>query len=258
MTEKKNPHFSDTLEKGLRILQIFAQDKQGYSLTELSRAIGVNKTTVYRFVNTYCELGYLRRDPLSKHLELGPRSIALAHSFLQSSVSFDVIKPLVDEVHEKYQVHVDVALLQGDAMFVIYRREAKDTLTFRHFTLSKGLHYLATGKAALAFMPQEERLRIIEDLDLERKTPRTIADKESLLIDLEETFQRGYSINDEEFIPGLLAIGAPLISLKTSRVVGALSFDTSTAQHTLDSFQEKFAPVLIDLARKVSTMLPEV
>lgn len=251
-------YYSDTLEKGLRILTLFDRDKQELTLSEISRAIGINKTSVYRYVNTYCDLGYLRRDPRTKMIKLGPQALTLAHTFIKGSDVFDVIRPVVDEFHEQYQLHIDVAMIHGDSVFLVYRREARETLTFRSFTTTKGLHYLATGKAAMAFLPEDERVRWVERLDLVKKTEKTITDKQELLTELELTFKRGYSFNNEEFVPGLLAIGAPILNCHTSRVEGAVSFDTSTAVHSMESFEEKYAGVIKELADRISSALPDL
>ena len=178
---------SETLEKALRILNLIDESEYGLRLTEISRNLEVNKTTVSRFVNTFCDLGFLRRDPNTKLFNLGPRTVALAHSFLQRSNLIINIKPLIDQYHSVYQVHIDVGLLVDEAMFVIYRRESGDTHSFRHFTSSKGLHYLATGKAALAFMPEKERRALIQRMVLDKKTARTITRKQDLIEDLKKS-----------------------------------------------------------------------
>ena len=254
---QKARHYSETLEKALRILDLFNEGRQGLTLTDISRRIGVNKTSVYRYLNTYCELGYLRRETSSKLLKLGPRAVALAHSFLLSSDLVEIIRPLADEVHQEFDLHVDVGFLHGQAIYLVYRREAKETLAFRHFIAAQGLHYLATGKAALAFLDPEEQRTVVERLTLEPKTGWTITDRKELLADLERTRQRGYSLNDEEFIPGLIAMGAPIFNLHDSRVIGGVSFDTSTSHFTMSGFEKEYAKVLVELAKKMSALVPK-
>ena len=252
------PQQSETLAKGLKILDLFHVYQQGLRLTDISRTLGINKTTISRFVNTYCRLGYLKRDPTTKLLRLGPRSIALAYGFLQNSDLADAIGPVVDDAHETHGLHIDVGLLHGDSIFLVYRRESGDTHRFRHFTSARGLHYLATGKAALAFLPPAERCRVVKNLDLERMTAATIVDKTELLTDLEQVVKRGYSCTREEYLPGLIAIGAPLINLHHSRVMGGLSFDSTTTRYTMSQFERKFSPILVELAKAVSAVLPAV
>ncbi|MCP4627546.1 MAG: hypothetical protein GY850_29130 [bacterium] len=48
-------------------------------------------------------------------------------------------------------------------------------------------------------------------------------DKEKILKDIKLTRNRGYSINDEEYVEGLICIGAPLMNFRENTVVGAVS-----------------------------------
>jgi IclR family pca regulon transcriptional regulator len=59
----------------------------------------------------------------------------------------------------------------------------------------------------------------------------------SLLIEFDASRIRGYSLNNEEFIPGLIAIGAPLKNFQLDKVVGAVSFDFSTNNYSIDMIQ---------------------
>jgi IclR family pca regulon transcriptional regulator len=256
MPGSSNLHFSETLEKGLSILTLFNVHHQGLSLTEISKTLGINKTSIYRYLNTYCKLGYLRKDPKTKLFKLGPRTVALGYAFIQGSDLVDFIKPVVDKASIKHRVQIDVGLLHEDSIYLIYRRESKDTLNFRHFTTGRGLHFLASGKAAVSFMPEKEQLDLINKLHLEKKTNNTIVDKSCLIDDLKKTCKRGYALNNEEFIPGLIAIGAPLINYHTSRVLGAISFDTSTSRITMGEFERKYAGILVALAKQISAILP--
>jgi IclR family pca regulon transcriptional regulator len=68
MTDKNDPYFSKTLEKGLVILNLFDRDHSNRGLSEISKLTGINKTSVYRFVNTLLQLGYLRRIKATNYL----------------------------------------------------------------------------------------------------------------------------------------------------------------------------------------------
>jgi IclR family pca regulon transcriptional regulator len=72
---------------------------------------------------------------------------------------------------------------------------------------------------------------------------------------VKEIRRRGYSTNDEEFVPGLVAIGAPLFNLHTSEVVGGVSFDSSTTQYSIEELEERHAALLVKLAKKISAAI---
>ena len=120
----------------------------------------------------------------------------------------------------------------------------------------KDLNSTALGKAVLAFLPEQERASIIDSLTFENKTGRTIIDKDQLTGELEIIKSRGYSLNNEEFAPGLLALGAPLINASTNKVAGAICFDFLSTQISLSKIKKNYAELIIHLAQKISRFLP--
>ena len=61
MQTENDKYFSKTIEKGLWILSLFDRDHSKRSLSEISQITGINKTSVYRFVNTLIDYGRKRR-----------------------------------------------------------------------------------------------------------------------------------------------------------------------------------------------------
>ena len=256
MAEKNKGNTSETLDKGLKILNLYCGEKATYSLSEISRCLGINKTSVFRFVNTLCEHGYLQKDAKARGAySLGIRTIPLAHSFLQKADIVRSIKPYVDEVHKQYDLHIDVGLIQNNNIYLVYRRESKDTLAFLHFTTAGDLHNLATGKAAMAFMDDAQLAGFLDRPDLQPEHDRSTIDRRAIQQELQETRTRGYSLNRETFLPGLIAIGAPIFNLRTAKVIGGVSFDSSTTRYTMDAFEKQYATLLVELAKKISAAL---
>ncbi|NLW82598.1 MAG: IclR family transcriptional regulator [Desulfovibrionales bacterium] len=246
---------SETLAKGLGILDMFGDDDVGCTLSQISRRTGINKTSVYRYVNTFCELGFLKRDDRTGLYRLGVRMLALAHSILEKSELERAVKIQVDAAHERHGLHVDVGILSGDSIYLIYRRESQDTKAFRSFSYGSELYYLAAGKAAMAFMDPTGLHGLVDRLELKPKTDKTIVSRQELLADLRGAVERGYARNREEFVPGLIAIGAPLFSLRTGKVVGGVSFDSSTDRYSMEEFEGRFAGSLVELAKKISAVV---
>ena len=256
MNKPLDSYFSKTIEKGLRILSLFNPNRTRLSLKEISEGIGINSTSAFRFTNTLVKLGYLRKDPRTKLLKIGPKAISLSYNLMKSFDLLQIIKPAIDETYDTYKITIDSALLNGNTILILYRREAQDTLTFRLPKVTTALHCTAMGKAALAYLPEDEVLSIIDRIDLIRKTDNSITSKEDLIADLKKTRKRGYSLNNEEYVPGLIAIGAPLINMATNRAIGGISFDFSTIQYSLNMIQKKYAKTIIKLARDISEMIP--
>ncbi len=152
--------------------------------------------------------------------------------------------------------HNDVALRDADALMILYRREIRNALPYQLPTVINDLNSTALGKAVLAFLPEEEQMSIINALSFENKTGKTIIKKEQLSRELESIKKRGYSINNEEFVPGLMAIGAPLVNASTNMVAGAICFDFLSTKISLSEIKKNYAELIIQLAQNISKYLP--
>ena len=255
MSTTSDSYFSSTLEKGLAILKLFDRNHTRISLAEISRKAGINKTSTYRFVNTLVQLGFLKRNPQTKQLRLGPQALLMGHNFIQGFDLLNSIKPIIDQVFKEMGRTIDSAIFDGESLLALYRRESADTLFFRQPLQNKYLHARAMGKAVLSNLPREEILKFIETANLKRLTRKTIVNKDRLLDELEATRIRGYSLNDEEFILGLIAISAPLINFRLDEVVGAVSFDFPTSNYDIDTIQKDYADTIKKLANDLSEII---
>ena len=252
MTLEPDGYFSKTLEKGLSILNLFDKDHSRRTLSEISRLSGINKTSAYRMVNTLVLLGLLSKNPRSKTLRLGPKALLLGHAIIQGYELLHMIKPLIDEAHRLYNVTIDSILVDGQTLLALYRRETSSTLFFRHTLASRDLHARATGKAVLSRMDQSDLESFLANAPFQKFTPNTIDRSDVLLREIEEIRSRGFSINNQEYLQGLICIGAPLINYRTNKVTGAISFDLPASEHTVESVMSTYAGQVTKLANDIS------
>jgi IclR family pca regulon transcriptional regulator len=248
-------YFSKTIEKGLLILSLFDRDHSKRSLSEISRITGINKTSVFRFVNTFIELGYLRKNSNNRLIRLGPKSFVLGQNFFHGYDLLQGVKPIIDKTSIQHNVSIDSALLHGRSLVSLYRRELPNLIYFRLPLLMDDLHARALGKAVLANLEAEELTAFLKSLRLTKLTPRTITKKEDLLNDIKATRNRGYSVNNEEYLLGLVCIGAPLINYNTKAVAGAVSLDFPAAEFPLSIIERNYTGVLTKLASELSAII---
>jgi hypothetical protein len=81
---------------------------------------------------------------------------------------------------------------------------------------------------------------------LTAKTEKTIIDKTVLLKELKKAKARQYAMSEEEYLPGLITISAPLFDPLTGKGVGAVCFDFSVLQHSADDVEAKYGPMKSD------------
>jgi DNA-binding IclR family transcriptional regulator len=252
----KKQYFSTSLQKGLKILSLFDTEAGSLTQTEISRILALNMTSTYRFVNTLVELGYLEKDPKTKEVRLGIRSLVLGTNIIRSSDELRLMKKLVDEVHSRYNITIDVAFAVDDNLMRAYQREAKETLTYHLPAIAKNsLHNTSIGKAYLSTLSDDSLKRVVDRISFAAKTGKTIVKRDELLSEIEKTGQRGYAMCVEEYLPGLITIGAPLINLNTGMGLGGVSFDFSIIQKNAREVEEKYSALIIELAGSISEVL---
>lgn len=255
MVAASDQYFSKTIAKGIAILCLFDREHTSLSLSEISKSTGINKTSTFRFVNTLINLGYLRKNSNSKLLKLGTKALLLGHNFIQGFDLLQFTKPLIDKNFTEHNVTIDSALLDGLNLFALYRREAPNTIFFRQPLVNKDLYARAMGKAVLAKLDPSQLQSFFENISFKKHTSKTIIKREDLLSELEVTMNRGYSINNEEYTLGLICIGVPLMNFKSNRVVGAISFDFPTSEHSLSEIERKYTGILKKLANDISEVI---
>ncbi|MBY9076535.1 helix-turn-helix domain-containing protein [Nocardioides sp. WL0053] len=90
---------SQTLDRGLRVLDVLAHSPGGLSVTELAAAVDVNRTVVYRLVATLEQHGLARRDTAGKlHVGLGVLSLARGLQPVLRELAAPVLRTLAEEL----------------------------------------------------------------------------------------------------------------------------------------------------------------
>lgn len=107
---------SQTLDRGLRVLEVLAASPGGLSITELAGAVGVNRTVVYRLVTTLEQHGLARRDSAG-HLHVGLAVLSLARGL--QPVLRELAQPVLRELAEELGSTAHLTLADGGEALAI-------------------------------------------------------------------------------------------------------------------------------------------
>ena len=250
-------YFSKSLEKGLKILALFNREAPVLTQSEIAKTLGLNTTSTYRYINTLVELGYLEKDMKTKEIRPSSLCLLFCTNLMRATDHLRMIKLVVDRIHRENNISIDVAFVVDDTIVHIYHREAEETLTYRLPDFSKNcLHNTALGKAYLSSFPDDLIAEKVGTMSLVARTEKTIVDKDALAVELKKTKVRQYAMSAEEYLPGLVAIGAPLYDPISGKGVGAVSFDFSVLQHSAEDIKAKYGDMIRETAKSPSGLLP--
>jgi IclR family KDG regulon transcriptional repressor len=212
-----------TLEKGLTVLEELASaGRQGFTITELGRRLGLHRSTMHRFLTTLIKRGYVEQVDGTDCFRLGFKTLELTSALIGSLSLRDVGAPILEDLARATRETVHIVVLHDGEVVTIDRIEAEYPVTLRtQIGARRPAHCTATGKAMLAFLPNE----VVDEI-LSRGMPalaaRTITDPLVFKAQLQEVRLRGYALDDEEFADGIRCAAAPVFDF-TGRVTGAIS-----------------------------------
>jgi DNA-binding IclR family transcriptional regulator len=252
-----NSYFSKSLEKGLKILSLFDRETPMLTQSEIAKALGLNMTSTYRYINTLVELGFLEKDKKSKEIRPAVHCLLFCTNLMRATDHLRLIKQTVDTLHSRHNITIDVAFAVDDTLVRIYNRDAKETLTYSLPDFSKNcLHNTALGKSWLSSLSPGEIRDKVETMTLVAKTRRSITDKTLLTEELMKAKALGYAMAVEEYLPGLISIASPLVDPATGRGVGSICFDFSILQNSAEDIRAHYSELIVTAAAELSRLLP--
>jgi IclR family KDG regulon transcriptional repressor len=241
-----------TVQKAMNLLEALVRSGQPRRLTELARELGLTKPNVYRLLSTLSVLGYVKKDPsttlYSPTLKLWEMGSMLVRDVDLQTVAGPRLRRLCEDTRESVQLAV------FDAGFVVYVDKVDSQQPLKAIT-SIGSRLPATvtstGKAMLAWLTMADLDKSVDQV--KRFTPLTMTKRRDIERDLEETRERGYSINRGEFRLGVCGIAAPVRD-SSGGVVAAIGV-WGAEKSILGSRRDELAHMTVSAASEISREL---
>lgn len=242
------------LDKALDVLDAVGNAPAGLSQPELAARLGLPRTTLYRLLGTLVARGLLRRDPARRVYGLGARCFEYARSAYAMP---DLVAAASAELRALRDMTGETTYLATrDGHEVISLERCDGAHSQRSHTAlgqRKPLHCTSQGKAILSALPAEQRDAIVKELHLTPVTPRSITDRRRLAAELRLTATRGWSIDDEEIVPGVRCCGAPIIDAE-GQVRGSISVAGPAFRLTMERLA-LIGPEVAEAARRIGAQL---
>jgi IclR family transcriptional regulator, KDG regulon repressor len=209
------------VESAISLLEVLGA-AQPMSLTEISKKLGLGKSSVYRLLVTLVRRGYVERDPHSDRYQLTYGLFALGSRAVERLGLREVAQPIMQRLGSQTGESVNLGVLDGFRTVSIHLVESAHPLHIHMRIGGVPAHATSTGKVLLAALPPDELARRLTGRRLMNLTDRTIKNRAALQKELRRVRDQGYAVDDEECSLGLRCVGAPVRD-HHGTVVAALS-----------------------------------
>jgi IclR family pca regulon transcriptional regulator len=245
--------FIESLDRGLRVLEVFGGSQQPMTLSDLAKAADLPRATARRILFTLERAGFVATD--GKLFRLMPRVLVLASAYLASNHVVSVLQPALDKLSSDAQEISSMAILDGNDVVFIAR--ASPT---RIFSAGIDIGYrlpafcTSVGRILLSRLSNDELVSALGAMDLKPLTPFTVTDRKRLLEAIIADRERGYSLVDREAEPGFRSISVP-VRRYDGTIIAAVNMGAHVDRVSTEEMIERFLPRLRDTAASVKSML---
>jgi DNA-binding IclR family transcriptional regulator len=220
-------------------------------LDELAAELGVPRSSMYQLLQTLVACRWVRTDVTGSLYGIGIRALLTGTSYLDTDRRVRVIRPYLDEASDALGETIHLARFDSpDVVYLATRESHEYVRTISRVGRRIPAHAGALGKALLAERSDAELAHLAEPLTA--LTENTHTDRASLLADLAQVRERGYSIEREETVPGIAGFGFAL--RYDSPAIDAISCSVPLSRLTADH-ETRIVTVMREIRLKIETLL---
>ncbi|MEO6966038.1 MAG: IclR family transcriptional regulator [Acidobacteriaceae bacterium] len=217
------------VDRAMNLFEVLGRSPRGLTLSELSRKLCVPKSTVHYLTYTLKTRGYLLQTAEGRYA-LGLRFATLASMSMVELRLSKLAKPYLRQIADEFDLTVTMTTLRGPESITIATAASSHVGSGGAWIGHHAdLHCTAQGKALIAGLSDDELDELFRGREFARYTPKTIRSLSALKAHLVGVRMSGFSINDEELLPGILGVGAPILDFMGA-TVAAISFRGSSEQ----------------------------
>jgi IclR family transcriptional regulator, KDG regulon repressor len=197
------------LQRGLRLLQLFSESSQGLTAKQVAERSRLPVSTVHRFLANLETAGFLNCTGNVYHL--GIDCFAIGQAALAQLDIRRVSLPYLQELNRQTRETVHLTVRHGFSAVYVEKLDSTEQLRiYSRIGAAVPLHCTAVGKVMLAYMPEEQRQRILPQLELKRFTPHTVGSLQELEAELQRIKKNGYACDLEEHELHIRCVAAPI------------------------------------------------
>jgi IclR family KDG regulon transcriptional repressor len=248
-----NDYVVKPVRKAIQVLLCLEDEHHGLSLAEISRRVGLPKTTVFKYLHTLQRSGLVSHDSQTEVYRLGLRVWELGRTVEQGLEVHRVALPLMRELRDRFDETVNLGILDDKEVVYAGMVESRRALRMNARLGGRDPAYSTSlGKAILAFLPGES-WRGHVPRRLKPRTSRTCTSVDALRRDLALTRDRGFALDRGENEEGAYCAGAPIFD-RRGLVTAAVSL-SAPASRLGAELEKEAAEAVVRTAAEISKRL---
>jgi DNA-binding IclR family transcriptional regulator len=241
-TFKKVP----AIDRCFAILELLAQSREPLGISDISRTLDLNKSTVFNILHTLMDMNVLEGQPDGK-FDFGTRFYTLGNMTGKRSALIQTAHPFLQRINEKTKLSAFLGL-RSDLHSILI--DKVDSAYGVKVSSEIGLRMPALAgagiKAMLSQLPDKEIDAILARAALKKYTPHSVVNKEAYKKEILKARKEGIAYDREEYVEGMVAFAIP-VKAHSSHIQAAIWAVGLTSQVPISSI-----PAVTQLLKEIS------
>jgi len=214
---------SKIVDRTMAVFELFAQERRPLSLTDMTRLLDIPLSSCHDVIHALEARGYV--------YEIAPRAgyyptrrlLNICNVISDHDSLVQRATPLLEALRDELQESITLA--KATDLHVVYLQVLEPANPIR-FTVQVGtevrsIHATSAGKAVLGNLAPETLRGFLQSAELKRFTSATLTAKSKLMADIERSRERGWYLNNEESLDGVVTVSASFMWNGACHVVTA-------------------------------------
>jgi DNA-binding IclR family transcriptional regulator len=242
------------LSHALRVLDLFASATTPLGVTEISKKVGLDKSTVSRIIATLGQHGYVDRSGDDRRYQVGPTAWQVGIRYRLGLLLAETSRVAMVDILRRFSATTGYAgvLHQHDVCYVAVVDGPEAQRVHLELGDRTPAPFIALGRAMLAHLPPEELSDWLTQLNPTDLPPR-FETRGALLDELDRIRNQGYAVNEGDLDPEIGAIAAPVFA-GNGTLIGGIAIDFMLRNATPTLYRE-LAPAVTTTAVQIQRIL---
>lgn len=234
-----------SVDNALDVLEALCEEDGEIRVSHLSQRLGMNRMSLFRYLATFENRGYVERVRNSNKYRLGLSAYEIGQKFLSRMGLLRKAKPVIEELARKCNEALYLVVARGKEILML---DMVDTTHQVRIIPLTGSRYPITGNSAG---------RVMLAFSAQHRSQCTQGDLSGMQQDLTQIMQRGGGYDCGGFGDGIASVAVPLLD-EQGNVAGGLCLVGPEFRFSPERVDSSLLPDLIEAGRIVSSKLGHV
>lgn len=213
-------------DRALGILELLSRGR--HRLSDIAESLHLPLSSVHGLLGTLVLRGFAEFDPTTRTYGLGLKAWTVGQGYTGHRDIVGIALPLMERLAQETGETIQLSRLDGtENVYIAIAESPQPMKLVSAVGMRLPAHAVGLGKALLSGLTEDELRRRYAGLELQRFTAHTVRELPELLAEIERSRQRGYAVDDEEYIIGCRCVAMPVRD-HSGDVIAAMSVSAPT------------------------------